>query len=133
MRADQGSIFAGTIMAENSQTRLRHILERAEAPEKQDVENFGKLKAGYEACLDESAIRERGIKPLSDLLAKLHAVYSLNNAKAQTSKDDLTDAIIFLMKSGTEALVSSGVSVRFPPPPIVGITMSKYDIAGDIN
>ncbi|EPS29887.1 hypothetical protein PDE_04837 [Penicillium oxalicum 114-2] len=136
MRADQGSIFAGTIMAENSQTRLRHILERAEAPEKQDVENFGKLKAGYEACLDESAIRERGIKPLSDLLAKLHAVYSLNNAKAQTSKDDLTDAIIFLMKSGTEALVSSGVSpddrdpdnvtIFVSPPRRIGLPAREY-------
>lgn len=111
MRADQGSIFAGTIMAENSQTRLRHILERSEPPEKVDAENFQKLKAGYDACLDESGVRKRGTKPLAELLAKLQSVYPTNGGLVTGSKDHLTKALLFLMKSGVEALVSTNVSV----------------------
>ena len=111
MRADQGSIFAGTIMEENSQTRLRHILERSEAPEKVDADNFQKLKAGYDACLDESAIRKRGTKPLADLLAALQKIYPAKSDLVAENKDQLTPALLFLMRSGVDALVSSGVSV----------------------
>lgn len=111
MRADQGSIFAGTIMAENSQTRLRHILERPEAPDKIDADNFKKLKAGYDACLDESAIRKRGTKPLADLLAELQNIYPAQSGLVTGTNDHLTKALLFLMKSGVEALVSSNVSV----------------------
>jgi endothelin-converting enzyme len=114
MRADQGSIFAGTIMAENSQTRLRHILERSEPPEKVDADNFKKLKAGYDACLNESAIRKRGTKPLADLLAELQKIYPAKSDLVAGTKDHLTPALLFLMKSGVDALVSSGVSVSLP-------------------
>lgn len=114
MRADQGSIFAGTIMEENSQTRLRHILERSEPPEQIDANNFKKLKAGYDACLNESAIRKRGTKPLADLLGELQNVYPASNELVSGAKDHLTKAILFLMQSGVDALVSSGVSVSLP-------------------
>lgn len=114
MRADQGSIFAGTIMAENSQTRLRHILERSDPPEKIDADNFQKLKAGYDACLDESAIRKRGTKPLADLLAELENIYPAKSGLVAGTKDHLTRALLFLMKSGVDALVSSGISVSLP-------------------
>ncbi|KAF7715646.1 Endothelin-converting enzyme [Penicillium ucsense] len=136
MRADQGSIFAGTIMVENSQTRLRHILERSDAPAKEDAENFGKLKAGYEACLNESAIRDRGIKPLTNLLGKLQDVYSMGKTDHPTSHAELTDAIIFLMKSGAEAFVSPGVSpddrdpdnvtIFVSPPRRIGLPAREY-------
>lgn len=111
MRSDQGSIFAGTIMAENAQTRLRHIIERPEAPDSADVDNFEKLKAAYDACLDESTIRERGSEPLDEVLAELHKVYPVKGGLVAGTQDHLTDAIVFLMKSGVEALVSLGVSV----------------------
>ncbi|KAJ5174455.1 uncharacterized protein N7482_000332 [Penicillium canariense] len=136
MRADQGSIFAGTIMAENSQTRLRHILELSEPPESADVENFEKLKAGYDACLDESSIRKRGAQPLADLLAALQNIYPPKSGLVAGTQDHLTRAILFLMELGVEALVSSSVSpddrdpdnvvIFASPPREIGLPAREY-------
>lgn len=115
MRSDQGSVFTGTIMEENTQTRLRHILERPEAPESSDSDNFRKFKAAYGACLDESTIRGRGIQPLAEMLAELQQIYPTKGGLVSGTQDHLTDAILYLMKSGVEALVSSGVSVSHFP------------------
>lgn len=109
MRPDQGSIFAGTIMVESAQTRLRHIMDSPETPEPADEDNFQKLKAAYDACSDESTIRERGTKPLDDLLATLAKIYPLNSDNGV--QDNLTDAMVYLMETGTVALVESSVSV----------------------
>lgn len=113
MRSDQGSIFAGTIMAENAQTRLRHILERSEAPNSADTDNFAKLKAAYTACLDESIIRKRGSEPLEEVLTELSKVYPVKSGLVSGTQDHLTNAILFLMKSGVEALVSQSISVSY--------------------
>lgn len=111
MRSDQGSIFAGTIMQENSQTKLRHILEQSEAPDSSDDGNFKKLKAAYDACLDESTVRSRGSKPLDKMLAELRDIYPTQGGFVSGSQDHLTRALLYLMKSGVEALVSSGITV----------------------
>jgi hypothetical protein len=111
MRSDQGSIFAGTIMAENSETKLRHILEQQDAPDASDEENFKKLKAAYDACLDESTVRSRGSKPLDEMLAGLQDIYPTKGGLVSGSQDHLTGALLYLMASGVEALVSSGITV----------------------
>lgn len=111
MRSDQGSIFAGTLMEEHSETRLRHILERDSPPQEDDANNFKKLKAAYNACLDESTLRARGSKPLDELLAALQKVYPVTNELVSSTQNHLTSAILFLLKSGIEALVSPNVSV----------------------
>lgn len=111
MRADQGSVFAGTIMAENAETNLRHILERPKAPDSADNNNFEKIQAAYHACLDESVIKQRGSKPLDELLASLQKIYPSQAGLIAGTQDHLTNALLFLMKSGVEPLVSSGISV----------------------
>lgn len=116
MRPDQGSIFAGTIMAENAQTRLRHILEseQAQLPGRSspDSENFQKLKAAYTACVDEATVKERGAKPLEDILARLEEIYHTSSVSVHSPKENLTNAVLYLMESGVEALVSSYIAVR---------------------
>ena len=110
MRPDQGSIFAGTYMSETAQSQLRHILESPEASDPADSKNFDKLKAAYGACMDESIVNKRGVKPLQDLLSGLDNVYSL----ASTSKGsdvNITDAFLYLIGSGVEALVSPLIMV----------------------
>ncbi|KAK1138461.1 hypothetical protein N8T08_002496 [Aspergillus melleus] len=105
MRPDQGSIFAGTYMSETAQSQLRHILESPEASDPADSKIFDKLKAAYGACMGESTVNKRGVKPLQDLLSGLDNVYSL----ASTSKGsdvNITDAFLYLIGSGVEALVS---------------------------
>lgn len=94
-------------MEEDAQTRLRHILEAENAPS-EDSENFEKLKAVYNACLDESAVSKRGSEPLEKMLAKLEDIYSLSSVSV---KDGLTDAVLYLMKSGVEALAAPFPSV----------------------
>jgi len=114
MRPDQGSIFAGTAMEENAQTRLRHILESPDAPSSEDKENFGKLKAAYQACLDESTINKRGSKPLERVLAQLEESYSIKGVSSRDVKKNLTDAVLQLIKLNVEALIVPSVSVRNP-------------------
>lgn len=115
MRSDQGSIFTGTSMAENAQMRLRHILEsdqtqsEASSP---DSENFQKLKSAYGACLDESAVKERGSKPLEDVLAQLEHFYSTRSVSETDSAKNLTNAVLYLTEIGVEALVDTSIGVR---------------------
>lgn len=111
MRPDQGSIFAGTIMAENAQTKLRHILERTESPQLSDADNFKKLKAAYDACLDETTINKRGSKPLINILDELKTIYPANADLVKGAQDQLTSALLYLANAGVGALASSGVTV----------------------
>ncbi|OQE20033.1 hypothetical protein PENSTE_c014G01737 [Penicillium steckii] len=136
LRADQGTIFAGTIMEENAQTKLRHILEQVKPTESADAENFDKLKAAYDACLDESLLKQRGSKPLDELLAHLQSIYPSKSGLIAGTQDHLTSAIIFLMKTGINALVSPGVSaddrdpdnvtIMVTPPRRIGLPAIEY-------
>jgi endothelin-converting enzyme len=111
MRPDQGSIFAGTIMQENAQTKLRHILERTEPTQPSDAENFKKLKAAYDACLDEATVNKRGSEPLTNILDELKTIYPAKAGLVKGSQDHLTSALLYLANAGVEALASSGVTV----------------------
>ncbi|KAF9893058.1 hypothetical protein FE257_012469 [Aspergillus nanangensis] len=106
MRPDQGSIFAGTLMSEAAETRLRHLLESEKPSDSSDEKIFAKLKAAYGSCIDETNISKRGSKPLDDMLAKIDRIYPTGVATDQGSDTDLTDAVMFLMESGTSALIS---------------------------
>lgn len=98
-------------MAENAQTRLRHILERTEAPQQSDADNFRKLKAAYDACLDEGTASKRGSKPLTDILDELKSIYPAKAGLVKGAQDHLTSALLYLMNAGVDALASSGVTV----------------------
>ena len=116
MRSDQGAISSGSIMSESAQVRLRHILEseRDEFPEESspDFENFHKLKTAYDACLEEPAVKARGTEPLDDVLDHLEKIYPADSSSVKGSNDNLTNAVLYLMEIGVEALVSSYIGVR---------------------
>lgn len=122
MRPDQGSIFAGTIMEENAQTKLRHILERTEPPQSSDADNFKKLKAAYDACLDEATANKRGSKPLTNILDELKTIYPAKAGLVKGAQDQLTSALLYLANAGVEALASSGVTVSLFDIYFVGTT-----------
>ncbi|KAJ5582476.1 hypothetical protein N7535_001096 [Penicillium sp. DV-2018c] len=136
MRPDQGSIFAGTIMGENAQSRLRHILERTEPPQPSDADNFKKIKSAYDACLDEATVSERGRKPLTDILHELKSIYSASTGSVKGAQDNLTKAILYLMNAGVNALASSGVTpddrdpdnvvIMITPPRHIGLPAREY-------
>lgn len=118
MRSDQGSLFAGSIMEENAQMQLRHILDKPDAPSSDDSENFGKLKAAYESCLDDATIKERGSQPLEKMIAQLEEIYSTSDASSVKVDDNLTETILYLLESGVLALatptIAVGLHLSFP-------------------
>jgi endothelin-converting enzyme len=134
IRSDQGEIFVGTLMFESSQTLLRHILEGSTSNELSnrnpaiDEANFAKIKNAYDACMDEEGIKKYRSGPLLDFLNEIEDRYHLNTARmneavrtalspsvSQTTLENydnsLTDAVLFLMDIGVDALLSFGISV----------------------
>ncbi|RMZ47503.1 hypothetical protein AFCA_001528 [Aspergillus flavus] len=130
MRPDQGAIFAGTMMSENAQTRLRHLLSSSKPSDPADSNNFEKLKAAYTACMDESTVTKRGSKPLDNMLAEFEKIYSRDSISLKGSDADLTKAILYLMESGVEALVSPFVASDDRDPDSVAIFVNPLGEIG---
>ncbi|KAK6612031.1 Endothelin-converting enzyme 1-like protein 1 [Botrytis cinerea] len=156
LRPDQGDAFTGTIMSENSQTLLRHILEGdypkeskhssfspamlSSSPASVDEENFDKLKAGYNACMNETKIKTVGITPLQEITKQLTDMFSVKGDKHLLMKSEdhssLTDTIEYMAKLGSSALISSGtgpddkdpdtVIVQVAPPYRIGLPSKEY-------
>ncbi|KAB8212336.1 hypothetical protein BDV34DRAFT_231853 [Aspergillus parasiticus] len=130
MRPDQGAIFAGTMMGENAQTRLRHLLSSSKPSDPADSNNFEKLKAAYTACMDESTVTKRGSKPLDNMLAELEKIFLRDSISLKGSDTDLTKAILYLMESGVEALSDDcdpdSVAIFVNPLGEIGLPAREY-------
>ncbi|KAJ9360622.1 endothelin-converting enzyme [Paecilomyces variotii] len=145
MRSDQGSLFAGTIMAENAQSRVRHILESSEVPgdsksasikSSADSEIFEELKTAYNACIDECTVAERGVKPLEDVLSQIEKTYPTGKSSSSDPRENLTEVIQYLVEIGVEALVSpyvsaddrdpDSVAIFVTPPREIGLPTREY-------
>lgn len=124
IRVDQSSTSTLSSMAEDGQTVLRHILEapmdaqmasgdNAEA----DKQNFEKLQGAYRACMNETAIKARGIEPVVYLVRELLEHADVSNSEVATSssrtsrKFDLPRALSFLMSIGVAPLIELGIEV----------------------
>ncbi|KAL1848279.1 hypothetical protein Plec18167_006276 [Paecilomyces lecythidis] len=132
-------------MAENAQTRVRHILESSKIPgdaksastlSSADSEIFDELKTAYNACMDESVIRERGLKPLEDVLARIEKTYAAGVSSSSDQGENLTEVIQYLITIGVEALVSpyvsaddrdpDSVAIFVTPPREIGLPTREY-------
>lgn len=128
LRPDQGDAFTGTIMNENSELLLRHILEapypkdsqhsyfspmQLEANEKSaDEENFDKMKAVYDACLDEDRIKSLGAKPLLKVLEEIKQAYPEG------------DAASLLARYGVTGLIATGTGADDRDPDTVVVSVA---------
>ncbi|KAK1834048.1 hypothetical protein QBC39DRAFT_278180 [Podospora conica] len=133
LRPDQGDAFTGTIMAENSQLLLRHILEApypksskhsffspmqlGAASHSDDEDNFDKMASAYKACLDEETIKKIGVAPLKDIISKI------KSTSAQ-SENALSDTILLLSRYGVSGFVSSGTGADDTNPDVVVVFVS---------
>ncbi|KAI9166288.1 endothelin-converting enzyme [Paramyrothecium foliicola] len=123
LRPDQGDAFTGTIMVENSQLLLRHILEAPYSGLSMagvDRENFDKLKSAYDACLDETAIKESGLAPLKQILDELRQSWAEGSAGA----DSVRDATLFLARHGINPFVAPGTGADDRDPDTVVVSIS---------
>ncbi|KAJ4991672.1 Endothelin-converting enzyme 1-like protein 1 [Stagonosporopsis vannaccii] len=109
LRPDQGDAFTGTIMNENSELLLRHILEAPYPKDSKhsyfspmqlksvqksaDEENFDKMKAVYDACLDEDKIKSLGVEPLLKVLEEIKKAYPEGNAASLLARYGVTGLI----------------------------------------
>ncbi|KAF2443913.1 peptidase family M13 [Karstenula rhodostoma CBS 690.94] len=134
LRPDQGDAFTGTIMNENSELLLRHILDSSYPKASQhsyfspmnlmankksiDEENFDKMKAAYDACLDEDKIKGVGAGPLLEVLDGIKNTYTAD--KAASPKD----VILLLAKYGVSALITAGTGADDRDPDTVVVSVS---------
>ncbi|RMZ89957.1 hypothetical protein DV736_g2818, partial [Chaetothyriales sp. CBS 134916] len=136
LRSDQSDSFTGTIMADTSQTLLRHILEapypkdsahsdfspasfRCGVEKSADEANFDKLKNAYEACLNQDSIQALGIKPLLSVLEELEKLYPPTGDKLES----LPDVLRYFNQIGRAALVSlyAGADDKDPDTVVLSI------------
>ena len=135
LRADQGAAFTGTIMAEDSQQILRHVLEspysvdeyliEIDSSAKRDI--FEKLQTAYNACMDEKVIKDLGSAPLLDVLRKVEELFPatrpdthflplLKNMDQKglllKSKDHISKTLAYLTSIDMNPLISIYVTVR---------------------
>ncbi|KAH8820011.1 peptidase family M13 [Xylogone sp. PMI_703] len=136
LRPDQGDMFTGTIMSENSQILLRHILEAPYPSDSKhssfspaqllttlssvDQQNFEKLKAGYDACMDEATLKDLGSKPLVEVVRDLLAFLPVRGGKkdviGKKPDEHISGAFDFLARIGVTSLVAVGVGADDKDP-----------------
>lgn len=148
IREDQTSVGSLNIMSEEGQLTLKRILE-SPAPKdtslfwtssSPDEEIFAKMQDGYNACLNETRLRDVGSKPLIDLLVKLGNIYPEKKPKGKDNS--LTEAVQFMMTIGARGPISLGVGaddrdpdeniISLSPPWSFGLPSKQYYQRKDI-
>ena len=155
LRADQESSFTGTIMQENSQQVLRHVLESPYSDTVQQIGSlvdnptadkaiFDKLKGAYDACMDEGNIKKIGSDPLLDVLRKIQELFPASRPhrmlgpfprlETQQQKgllykgeNQLSTTVSFLTKIGINSIISFGVGAddRDPDSVVISLTAPR--------
>jgi endothelin-converting enzyme len=94
-----------------------------------DQENFEKLKAGYNACMNETAIKDVGIKPLVEIMHQVLDFFSPASNDHPTLQegdhDNLTNTILYMTKLESSALISLGAGPDDKNPDAVVIQVSS--------
>lgn len=83
-----------------------------------DEENFDKLRAAYDACLDEDSIRKLGIEPISRALNETSGKFY------EDSDSALSNTLLHLAKLGVSAFVSTGTGADDKDPDTVVVSVS---------
>lgn len=92
-----------------------------------DEENFMKMKAAYDACLNEDSIKKQGVAPLLKIINDVKQIYPL---MASPSKDigildeRLQQAILYLDRMDITAIIApyTGADDKDPDKVIVAVT-----------
>ena len=137
LRSDQGSRHTASVMVEESERLLRHVLESPYEPEYRasslDVDAdraiFDKLQDGYVACMDEKRIKEARSKPLLQVLMKIAELYPQieddesddglyvagQSPMAMKDANDITRTVTYLTQIGANNLILLSIGVgRIP-------------------
>jgi endothelin-converting enzyme len=122
IREDQTSVGSLFLMSEDNQLILKRILE-SPAPSKTslfwtasnpDKVIHDKLSDAYQACINETELKNIGSKPLLDLLFQIEDAYPTK--KPKRSDTSLTDVSYLLDTIGVNGVVGFGVSADDKDP-----------------
>jgi endothelin-converting enzyme len=89
-----------------------------------DEENFDKMKAAYDACLNVDTISKVGLSPLTSLLSTVKKLYPIQRSPNTMSEDSkLSKIISWLAENGISALAGAytGADDRDPDTVVVSI------------
>ncbi|PVH99096.1 peptidase family M13 [Periconia macrospinosa] len=116
-RPDQSNIGVLSIMADVNNALMRTILESpypdnttinstyAVGNAKElDKQNFAKMIAAYDSCMDTEAIDAVGPEPLQEILS---AYEKLQNSTTSGNATDLTDKLIWVQRYGASGIVGA--------------------------
>ena len=141
LRADQDSVSSASVMYENSQQALRHLLEspysgsqllRTSSGASADEIIFDKIQSAYTACMDEETIKQRASKPLLDVLRKIEEYNPPRPDRRNTGprNEPLTKAVAYLSSIGVDAFVSFSVDADEKNPDSVVLSMNALNRPG---
>jgi Peptidase family M13 len=123
LRPDQSSLMTLTIMAEENQHKLRQVLEKKPTDIKsRDRINFMKLKADYDACMDEKTIQSYGLTPLRSIVEQVKEKYpvesvlrpvrnSMSQLNIRPVVKDISDVVAYMTRIGVENVMQLYVGV----------------------
>ncbi|KAI5863380.1 endothelin-converting enzyme 1 [Durotheca rogersii] len=145
---DRSSYSTGTIMSENGQTTLRHILESPYPTKSQhssfspqnfisiaastDEENFLLIQQAYNSCLNETALKKVGVEPLVSLIDQVTASFPASGSDGKLGEADyaaLSNTILLLERVGASSFVSLGVGADDKNPDVVIIQASPAGLS----
>ena len=87
-----------------------------------DEQNFIKLQAAYNACLNEDIIKDIGVAPLASILNNILASYPL--AQSEDDHEQLSNTILYLAELGVTSLVATGTGADDTDPDTVIVSVS---------
>lgn len=128
---DRSSYSTSTVMSENGQTTLRHILESpyprdshhsyfspkmlAASVVSTDEQNFHTMQTAYNSCLDEETLAKLGVQPLVELVRQVTDSFPVTPAEMEgdmlvAEKDHaaLSETILLLEKLGVTTFEDLG-------------------------
>jgi len=91
-----------------------------------DEDNFEKMKAAYEACLNENAIKELGTAPLMEILHQVEDIFppTTSNEISIYDTNAIKEAILVLADNGVSALIAAGTGPDDKSPDTVIVAVS---------
>ena len=81
-----------------------------------DKANFKKLQDGYNACMDEDLIAQRGLRPMLKLVREIKDIFPVTESSEKSKPGSTTDAITYLQELGLAGFIDFGISVRVECP-----------------
>ncbi|KAH7384402.1 endothelin-converting enzyme 1 [Phaeosphaeria sp. MPI-PUGE-AT-0046c] len=129
-RADQSNIGVLSIMSDVNTALMRAILESPYPSnttinstyatgdaDNLDKENFAKMIAAYDSCMDVSAIDAAGAKPLQEILSAYES--------GSSNSTDLTDKLIWVQRYGGSGFVQASTGADDKNPNITTVILGS--------